>query len=81
MTRMIKTTLVALSVLAGASIGYAADNNGKGNMPGTVDRDRGGQSFEEREQMTDPNATGSIQPCDSGAYDEFGNCLVNPDMQ
>lgn len=81
MTKMIKTSLVALSILAGASVGYAADNNNNGNMPGAFDRDQRGPSLDEREEMIDPNSTGSIETCDSGAYDEFGNCVVSPDMQ
>jgi hypothetical protein len=85
MSKMIKTSLVALSILAGASVGYAADNNNGGRS----DFSRDGRPQNrvdtpdvwEREQMVDPNSTGSIVPCDSGAYDQSGNCIVDPDMQ
>lgn len=84
MSKMIKTSLVALSILAGASVGYAADNNG-----GRNDMSRDGRpenridppDIWERDQMIDPNSTGSIQTCESQSYDEFGNCIVDPNMQ
>ena len=84
MSKMIKTSLVALSIIAGASVGYAADNDG-----GRSGFDRDGRPEQrvdtpdiwEREQMIDPGTTGSIQGCDSGSYDEFGNCIVDPNMQ
>ena len=85
MSKMIKTSLVALSILAGASVGYAAD----GNNDGRGDFSRDGRPENridppdvwENDQIIDPNSTGSIMPCDSGAYDESGNCIVDPDMQ
>lgn len=85
MSKMIKTTLITLSILAGATAGYAADNNnGRGfDGPGGFDRgvqNRGKGDLEDRE-LLDPNTTGSIVSCDSGAYDEFGNCIVDPGMQ
>ena len=81
---MIKTSLVALSILAGASVGYAADNNGgRGGFErdGRPERRVDPPDVWEREQMIDPNSTGSIQGCESGSYDEFGNCIVDPNMQ
>jgi hypothetical protein len=79
MSKMIKTSLVALSLLAGASVGYAADNNGgrDSRSEGRIDA----PDLQEREKMIDPNATGSIQTCETQSYDEFGNCIVSPDMQ
>lgn len=87
MSKMIKTSLVALSILAGASVGYAADNNGGRDGFGDFGRDGRPENREttpdiwERDQMVDPGTTGSIQGCESGSYDEFGNCIVDPDMQ
>jgi hypothetical protein len=82
---IIKTSLVALSILAGASMGYAADNNGDGFGPsgrdGRPERRDDPPDIWERNQMVDPGTTGSIQGCDSGSYDEFGNCIVDPNMQ
>ena len=82
MSNMIKTSLVALSILAGASVGYAAD---RGNDNGRDGRgfDRGVEAPDlmEREKMIDPNTTGSIQTCETQSYDEFGNCIVAPDME
>ena len=79
MSKMIKTSLVALSLLASASVGYAADNNGgrDGRPESRIDA----PDLQERQQMIDPDATGSVQSCDSQSYDEFGNCIVSPDMQ
>jgi hypothetical protein len=82
MSRMLKTSLVALALLAGASMGYAADggmnNDGSGR---SVDNRIDAPDLQEREKLTDPDTTGSIQTCDSQSYDEFGNCIVSPDMQ
>lgn len=83
MSKMIKTSLVALSILAGASVSYAADNGGRND----VSRDSRPENrvdppdVWERDQMIDPNSTGSIQACESQSYDEFGNCIVDPNMQ
>lgn len=82
MSRMLKTSLVALSILAGASAGYAADRNG-----GTEGSSRSDgyenvtPGMPDRQEMVDPNSTGSIDRCDSQSFDEFGNCIVTPDMQ
>lgn len=82
MSKMIKTSLVVLSLLAGASVGYAADNNRDGSrFDGRPENRLDPPSLDEREEMLDRNPTGSIETCDSGAYDEFGNCIVDPDMQ
>lgn len=82
MSKMIKTSLVALSMLAGASVGYAADNGGRDfGRDGRPENRQDAPDLMKREQMIDPNSTGSIQTCDTGAYDEFGNCIVSPDMQ
>ena len=85
MSKMIKTLLVALSILAGASVGYAADGgrDGLGDIgrDGRPERRDDPPDVWERTQMVDPNTTGSIQGCETGSYDEFGNCIVDPDMQ
>lgn len=87
MSKMIKTTLIALSILAGASAGYAADgknNGGRADGPGGISqgiRDNSSQGDLDDRMLIDPNSTGSIVSCDSGAYDEFGNCIVDPGMQ
>lgn len=87
MSKMIKTSLVALSILAGASVGYAADNGGNNGRGGDFSRDGRPENRVDQpdiwknNQMIDPNSTGSIVPCDSGAYDQSGNCIVDPDMQ
>ena len=84
MSKMIKTSLVALSILAGASVGYAADNNGGRNdfsRDGRPESRVDAPDIWERDQMVDPGTTGSIQSCESGSYDEFGNCIVDPNMQ
>lgn len=85
MSKMIKTTLVALSILAGASVGYAADNmNGdraEFGRDGRPENRIDPPDVWERDQMIDPNSTGSIMPCETGAYDQSGNCIVDPDMQ
>lgn len=86
MSKMIKTSLVALSILAGASVGHASDGGRDGNM-GQFGRDGRPENREatpdiwERDNMVDPNTTGSIERCDTGSYDEFGNCIGDPDMQ
>ena len=86
MTKMIKTTLVAMAILAGASAGYAADGKGGGvgSGAGGFGQD-GGRSDEQQmmkqEEMIDRNPTGSIVTCDSGAYDANGNCIMDPNMQ
>jgi hypothetical protein len=85
MSKMIKTSLIALSILAGASVGYAADGGrdgiGEFGRDGRPERRDDAPDIWERDQMVDPGITGSIQGCDSGSYDEFGNCIVDPDMQ
>ena len=84
MSKMIKTLLVALSILAGASVGYAANNDtgGRNNDGRGMMMDRNdGPDLQERQKLVDPDTTGSIQTCDSQSYDEFGNCIVTPDMQ
>jgi hypothetical protein len=84
MSTMIKTSLVALSILAGASVGYAADNNGGRDSferDGRPEQRLDPPDIWERDQMIDPNSTGSLQGCDSQSYDEFGNCIVDPNMQ
>lgn len=80
MSKIVKTSLVALSLIASASMGYAANNKNDGAGYG---RDTGsdGRSDMEQREMLDPNSTGSIQTCGSQSYDEFGNCVVTPDMQ
>lgn len=82
MSKMIKTSLVALSIIAGASVGYAADG-GRNDVTrdGRPEQRVDTPDIWERDQLIDPNATGSIQGCDSGSYDEFGNCIVDPNMQ
>jgi hypothetical protein len=85
MSKMIKTSLVALSILAGASVSYAADNGrdnlGRFGNDGRPEQRDTTPDVWERERMVDPGTTGSIQGCDSGSYDEFGNCIVDPNMQ
>jgi len=86
MSKMIKTSLVALTLLAGASVSYAADNGRNDNLGRFGNDGRPEQRVTtpdvwEREQMIDPNSTGSIQGCESQSYDEFGNCIVDPNMQ
>ena len=81
MSKIIKTTLIAASLLAGASFAYAendsrsapsADGGNRGKAPDAI----------EKQEMLDTNPTGSIVPCDSGTYDANGNCVyVDPDMQ
>ncbi|MCB1446607.1 MAG: hypothetical protein KDJ87_12670 [Rhizobiaceae bacterium] len=82
---MIKTSLVALSILAGASAGHAADNNHNNSGSHFGRDDRMGGRLDSPEPMErqdlDRNNTGSIDRCDTGAYDEFGNCIVSPDMR
>lgn len=81
MSNMIKTSLVALSILAGASVGYAADNNsGDFGRDGRPENRLDTPDLMERQEI-DPNPTGSINACDTGTYDEFGNCVVDPNMQ
>lgn len=85
MSSLIKTSLVALTLLAGASVSYAADT-GRDNLARFGNDGRPEQRVTtpdvwEREQMIDPNSTGSIQGCESRSYDEFGNCIVDPDIQ
>ena len=81
MTKLIKTSLVALSLLAGASVGYAADNGRDG-------RDFGRDSLPEnrldapdlqQRKDLDMNSTGSIRGCETQTYDDYGNCVVDPD--
>jgi hypothetical protein len=84
MSKMIKTSLVALSLLAGASAGYAASNGGPdGRGPGMSDSRPENRidapDVWERNDI-DPGSTGSIDRCDSGAYDEFGNCVADQNM-
>lgn len=85
MSKMIKTSLVALSILAGASVSYAAEgpnaNLGRFGDDGRPEQRETTPDVWEREQMVDPGTTGSIVPCESGSYDEFGNCIVDPGMQ
>jgi hypothetical protein len=86
MSKMIKTTLIALSILAGATAGYAADGGrdnpgGRVNGPGGIDAGQQDSGDLDDRQLIDPNSTGSIVSCESGAYDEFGNCIVDPGMQ
>lgn len=83
MSKMIKTTLVALSILAGASAGYAADK-GRDTSPAGGNQNNMNNSASgdlDDRMLVDPNTTGSIVTCDSGAYDEYGNCIVDPGMQ
>jgi hypothetical protein len=84
MSKMIKTSLVALSILAGASVGHAADGNNGGRDFGRDGRPENRVDTPdvwENDQLIDRNSTGSVVPCDSGAYDQSGNCVVDPDMQ
>lgn len=83
MSKMIKTSLVALSLLAGASVGYAADNGGRSDFSrdGRPENRVDPPDIWERDQLVDPGTTGSIQGCESQSYDEFGNCIVDPNMQ
>jgi hypothetical protein len=89
MSKMIKTSLVALSILAGASIGYAGDKGRDGNMghfgpfgqDGRPENRESGPDIWEQNNMIDPGTTGSIVRCDTGSYDEFGNCIAGPDLQ
>jgi len=84
MTNLIKTTLLAASILAGASVGYAQQSPGR-DGPGGIDAgmsDSHGNEIENEELRTvDPAPTGSIVPCESGSYDVDGNCVVDPDIQ
>ena len=81
MSKMIKTTLIAASLLAGASFAYA--DNGSRSAPSADGRNNGdGPDQIEKQEMLDNNPTGSIMTCDSGTYDANGNCVyVDPDMQ
>ena len=88
MHRVIKTTLLAASILASASIGYAEPSrgldgpggfNGRGNIG--VGDPHGNEIDNNELREVDPAPTGSIVPCESGSYDTDGNCVVDPDMQ
>jgi hypothetical protein len=88
MTNLIKTALLAASILASASIGYAQQNPGLDGPGGFDGRgsigvgDPHGNEIDSKElQEVDPAPTGSIVPCESGNYDVDGNCVVDPDMQ
>lgn len=83
MPKMIKTSLVALSLLAGAAVGYAADNGGRSDFgrDGRPESRVDAPDLQERQRLIDPDTTGSIQTCDSRSCDEFGNCIVTPDMR
>jgi hypothetical protein len=90
MHKVIKTTLLAVSILASASIGYAQQAPGTGGrFDGVGDRrenigigDPHGNEIDNQELRTvDPAPTGSIVPCDTGNYDVDGNCVMDPDMQ
>jgi hypothetical protein len=84
MHKVIKTTLLAASILAGASIGYAQENPGRdgpGGINSGIGDSHGNEIDNEELRTVDPAPTGSIVPCESGSYDADGNCVVDPDMQ
>ncbi|CAN7519245.1 hypothetical protein [Rhizobium sp. LjRoot254] len=88
MHKVIKTTLLAVSILASASIGYAQQNpglDGPGGFDGRknlgVGETHGNEIENEELRTVDPAPTGSIVPCESGSYDVDGNCIIDPDMQ
>lgn len=81
MSKMIKTTLIAASLLAGASFAYA-DNDSRSAPSADRGNSGDGPDMMEQEEMLDRNPTGSIVTCESGAYDADGNCVyADPDMQ
>jgi hypothetical protein len=81
MSKMIKTTLIAASLLAGASFAYAENDNRSAPSADGGNRGKAPDAIEKQE-MLDTNPTGSIVPCDSGTYNANGNCVhVDPDMQ
>lgn len=83
MSRFIKTSLVALSILAGASMTYAQGmNDNDGSRDGSrIERNDTPDLMEREELDLDRNTTNSIDRCETNSYDEFGNCVVDPDLQ
>lgn len=82
MSKILKVTLASAMLIAGSSMAFAADNNGRGN-PGTGGRDIGdkSRSSEQQDQMIDNMPTGSITNCQTQTYDQNGNCVVDPGYQ
>jgi hypothetical protein len=81
MSKMIKTTLIAASLLAGASFAYA-DSNSRSAPSADKGNNGDGPDLMEQEERLDKNSTGSIMTCESGTYDASGNCVyVDPNMQ
>ena len=81
MSKIIKTTLVAASLLAGAAFAHAANDSRSAPSADGGNRGKAPDAIEKQE-MLDTDPTGSIVTCESGTYDANGNCVyMAPDMQ
>jgi hypothetical protein len=81
MSKIIKTTLIAASLLAGASFAHA-DSNSRSAPSADNPNSGDGPDLMEQEERLDKNPTGSIMTCESGTYDANGNCVyMDPNMQ
>jgi hypothetical protein len=86
MMKMLKVALASTMLFAGPTLVFAANANDgpdRGETPNGTNAgisDKGRSSEQDMQLKLDDMQTGSIG-CQSQTYDEYGNCLSEPNLQ
>lgn len=83
MTKLLRTTLAtafAAACLAGASVAFAADNNGGKNDHNMTDSKSLTNDKDSDVLATDPSSTGSVT-CDNNSANQQSGCKDNTKQQ
>jgi hypothetical protein len=84
MMKILKITLASAMLFAGPTLVFAANGDrGPGDTPNGTDAGIGdkGRSSEQDKLLLDDMSTGSISNCETQTFDEYGNCVVDPNLQ
>lgn len=88
MMKILKVTLASAMLFAGPTLVFAANGNdhgpGRGETPngtnaGITSKSR--SSEQDMQLKLDDMQTGSISGCQTETYDEYGNCIAEPNLQ
>ena len=79
MRKILRVTVASAMLIAGPSVVFAANMDGR-TPNGTDARigDKGRSSEQEEQFKLDYGTTGSIYICETQMWDEYGNCVVDP---
>lgn len=77
MSKILKATLASVLLIAGSSMSFAAERDGRSPNVGNSQIGERSRSTEQQE-LLDYGTTGSIVQCESQMWDQNGNCVVDP---